>query len=184
MKVRLDQYNNEWYEPGAGPLKRTAWYFVNVLFFKNGWNPVSGLKVRLLRLFGARVGKGVVIKPAVNIKYPWKLTVGNHVWIGEQVWIDNLDEVTIGHHVCLSQGAMLLCGNHDYKKPAFDLITAPIALEEGAWIGARATVGPGVTVHSHAVLAAGSVASCDLEAHMIYQGVPAVVKRRREAAGS
>jgi len=138
-----------------------------------------GPKRFLLRLFGAKVGKGLIIKPRVNIKYPWRLTIGNHVWIGESVWIDCLDEVTLADHVCLSQGAMLECGNHDYSRPSFDLITAPIHIEAGAWIGAKSFVGPGVRVGNHAVLAAGSVATSDLEAGFIYRGNPAIQVRQR-----
>jgi putative colanic acid biosynthesis acetyltransferase WcaF len=135
-------------------------------------------------MFGARVGSGVVIKPRVTIKYPWKLTVGDHSWIGEQVWIDNLDHVIIGAHVCISQGALLLCGNHDYKKPTFDLITGPIVLENGVWIGAKANVAPGITCGSHSVLALGSVATKDLEPWQIYQGVPAAAKKPRTLSKS
>ena len=133
----------------------------------------------LLRMTGASVGAGVVIKPRVTIKYPWKLTVGDNSWIGEQVWIDNLDQVTIGAHVCISQGALLLCGNHDYKKPTFDLITGPIVLENGVWIGAKASVGPGITCGSHSVLAMGSVATKNLEEWIVYQGNPALAVRQR-----
>lgn len=141
---------------------------------KNGWFPFSGFKRFILRMFGAKVGKGVVIKPCVNIKYPWKLTIGNNVWIGEQVWIDNLDQVTIGANSCLSQGAFLLCGNHDFKSSSFDLWVKPIILEEGVWIGAKSIVCPGVIVGSHAVLQVGSVATHNLEANGIYAGNPAV----------
>ncbi len=133
----------------------------------------------LLRMTGASVGAGVVIKPRVTIKYPWKLAVGDHSWIGEQVWIDNLDQVTIGAHVCISQGALLLCGNHDYKKPTFDLITGPIVLEDGVWIGAKASVALGVTCGSHSVLAMGSVATKNLEEWIVYQGNPALAVRER-----
>ena len=84
------------------------------------------MKRTLLRLFGANVGRGVVLKPRVTIKYPWKLAVGEHSWIGENVWIDNLGQVTIGNHCCLSQGALLLCGNHNYKKATFDLMVGDI----------------------------------------------------------
>lgn len=178
--TRLDTYNNSWYNPGGGAIKRLLWYFVNMLVFNHGLYPVSGLKVALLRLFGAKVGQGVVIKPSVNIKYPWKLTIGDYVWIGEEVWIDNLDQVTIGNHCCLSQGAMLLCGSHDYTDSAFGLITKPITLENGAWIGAKALVAPGVVAKSHSVLAACSVATRDLEPYTIYQGNPALPKRKRE----
>ncbi len=175
----LSRYNNDWYRPGAR-WKIILWHFTNAWLF-NSYAPLpSGLKVSLLRLFGARVGVGVMIKPAVNIKYPWLLFIGDHVWIGEGVWIDNLTEVTIGNNVCLSQGAMLLTGNHDYRSPTFDLKVAAITLENGAWIGAKATVCPGVRVGSHAILSVGSVATRALDSYTVYQGNPAVAIRKRD----
>jgi putative colanic acid biosynthesis acetyltransferase WcaF len=158
----------------AGKLKQVCWYMVNILFFKNSFIISAGFKVFLLRLFGAAVGKGVVIKPSVNIKYPWKLSIGNHSWIGEQVWIDNLAEVFIGDDVCISQGAFLLTGNHNYKKTSFDLMLGAITLEEGVWIGAKAVVCPGVICASHSVLSVASVAVAHLEPYGIYKGNPAV----------
>jgi putative colanic acid biosynthesis acetyltransferase WcaF len=178
-KVDLSAYDNSWYNPGAGSFKRLCWYFINVLFFINPLNPSNRLKVILLRLFGAKIGNGVVIKPAVNIKYPWFLHVGNHVWIGEKVWIDNLDKVVIEDHVCISQGAMLLTGNHHYRKTTFDLITGPIKLEEGSWIGAFAIVCPGVICRTHSVLSVNSVATETLEPYWVYKGNPAVKSRER-----
>jgi putative colanic acid biosynthesis acetyltransferase WcaF len=184
MQTRLDLYDNSWYKPGGSSLKRLLWYFVNQLFFRSGYFPVNGLKCNLLRAFGARVGKGVVIKPCVNIKYPWRLEIGDFVWIGEDVWIDNLADVKIGNHVCLSQGSMLLCGNHNYKNPGFDLMVGEIVLEEGVWIAARALVGPGVRAHQHAMLAAGSVAAKNLEAQTIYRGNPAIAIKKRSENGT
>jgi putative colanic acid biosynthesis acetyltransferase WcaF len=128
------------------------------------------------------VGKGVVIKPAVSIKYPWKLEIGDHVWIGEKVWIDNLAKVRIDNNACISQGAMLLTGNHNYKKSTFDLLVGEIVLQEGAWVGAQSVVCPGVTCCSHSVLSVGSVAVSDLEPYSIYQGNPAVKVRARAIA--
>lgn len=145
----------------------------------NPLNPFSGLKVFLLRIFGAKVGKGVVIKPNVNIKYPWLLEIGDHTWIGERAWIDNLAQVKIGKNCCISQGAMLLCGNHNYKKPTFDLIVKPITLEDGAWVGALSVVCPGVTIKSHAILTVQSVATETLEPFALYKGNPAVRIRER-----
>lgn len=130
--------------------------------------------MRLLHLFGAKIGKGVVIKSGVNIKYPWNLSIGDYSWIGENVWIDNLVQVTVGSNVCISQGAMLLCGNHNYKRQTFDLIVKPIVIEDGVWVGAQSTVCPGVTMHSHSVLSVGSIASKDLMPFSIYRGNPAV----------
>jgi len=179
MKTDLAKFNNSWYHSGRNTILQFLWYFVNVLFFINPLNPVSSLKVRLLRLFGAKVGKGVIIKPSVNIKYPWRLQIGDYVWIGEKVWIDNLGDITIGDNCCLSQGAMLLCGSHNYKKTTFDLMVGNINLEEGVWIGAQSIVCPSVKCFSHSVLAINSVATKDLQACSIYQGNPAVKIRER-----
>jgi len=130
-------------------------------------------------MFGAKIGKGVHIKPTVNIKYPWLLELGNYVWIGEKVWIDNLEKISIGNNVCLSQGAMLLTGNHNYKVSTFDLKIGGIILEDGVWIGARSVVCPDVTCHSHSILSVNSVATKDLEQYSIYQGNPAITVKER-----
>lgn len=121
-----------------------------------------------------------MIKPHVSIKYPWNLVIGNHVWIGEEVWIDNLAKVTLKDHSCVSQGALLLCGNHNYRKTAFDLLVGEITLEEGAWAGARTVVCPGVRMGSHSLLTVGSVATKSLEPYWIYQGNPAQKIKPRE----
>lgn len=177
-KVDLSRFNNKWYKPG-GIVRRVAWFVVGRVFVNTYMPWPMCVKRCVMWCFGAKLGRGVVIKPKVNIKYPWFLTVGDHSWIGEQVWIDNLGKVTIGNNAALSQGAMLLCGNHDYKKVSFDLIVGNITIEDGAWIGSRAVVCPGVTVRSHAVLSVGSVATKELEAYGIYQGNPAVKIRER-----
>jgi putative colanic acid biosynthesis acetyltransferase WcaF len=178
-KVDFSKFDNSWYKP-ANKAKIILWYFVNMFVFKTMFPFPSGIKVKILRLFGAKVGSGVVIKPNVNIKYPWFLSVGDNCWIGECVWIDNLARVTIGNNVCLSQGSYLLTGSHDYKKEAFDLMLSEITLEDGVWIGAKSVVCPNVVCKSHSVLAVGSIATKDLEEHGVYQGNPAVFKRRRE----
>lgn len=164
---------------GRSKITQLVWYVTNVFFFKNSLNIHSGLKVFLLRLFGAKVGRGVVIKPNVNIKYPWKLAIGNHSWIGESCWIDNLSEVVIGNNVTLSQGCLLLTGSHNPAKTSFDFVSLPIMLEDGVWIGAKAVVFGGVTCHSHAILGINAVAESNLEKYVVYKGNPAipVIKR-------
>ncbi len=178
MKTNLKDYDNSWYRP-AGRIKIVLWYFINLIFISNKWNTSSSLKKMVLKLFGAKIGCGVVIKPGVNIKYPWLLSIGDYSWIGEDVWMDNLAHVTIGSNCCLSQGAMLLCGNHNYTKSTFDLMVKPITLEDGVWIGARATVCPGVVGKSHSVLTVGSIISSDMDSYGIYRGNPAVMIKRR-----
>lgn len=181
-KTDLSKYNNDWYQPGGSVLKKTCWYVLHAIFIHSAF-PFSSFKVFLLRLFGASIGTSVTIKPNVTIKYPWHLTIGNHVWIGEQVWIDNLSRVTIKNNCCVSQGAMLLCGNHDYSKTSFDLIVKDITLEEGVWIGAKSIVCPGVSIGSHSVLTVNSVATSNLEPWGIYQGNPAVKIKERVIKG-
>lgn len=172
LQSDFSKFNNKDFYPGNFVL-RISWYFFSLIFFESSWLPFSFIKVFILKIFAAKVGKSVVIKPNVKIKYPWKLFLGNHVWIGENVWIDNLDNVVIGNNVCISQGAFLLCGNHNYKKESFDLITKPITLEDGVWVGAKSTVLPGVIAKSHSILSAGSVTSKNLEPYGIYKGNPA-----------
>jgi putative colanic acid biosynthesis acetyltransferase WcaF len=176
--VDLSTFDNSWYSPGASRARRAVWFIVSALFVASRF-PFSRVKVGLLRMFGARVGLRVVVKPSVHIKSPWLLEVGDNAWIGEQVWIDNLVRVTVGPNACISQGALLLTGNHNYRKPRFDLMTGEIVVCEGTWIGARAVVCPGVTCGSHAVLTVGSVATASLEPYGIYQGNPASRVRDR-----
>jgi putative colanic acid biosynthesis acetyltransferase WcaF len=177
--VQLKHFNNSWYKTGAGKLKMILWFYTNAVFFKTSLVPVSSFKVALLKLFGAKMGKGIVVKPCVNIKYPWRLTVGDYTWIGENVWIDNLENVHIGKNACISQGAYLLTGNHNFTSPTFDLIAKGIILEDGAWIGAFSIVCPGVTCGSHALLAVSSVATGNLQPYGIYRGNPAVKIKER-----
>jgi len=124
-----------------------------------------------------------VVKPYVRVKFPWKLSIGDHSWIGERAWIDNLAEVRIGAHCCLSQGAYLCTGNHRWDRDAFDLVTGPICIEDHCWIGARASVAPGVTCGEGAVLAMGSVAVHDLRAWHVHRGCPAQEDRPRPRQG-
>ncbi|SFQ39865.1 putative colanic acid biosynthesis acetyltransferase WcaF [Pseudarcicella hirudinis] len=181
LKTDLTKFNNSWYyaEYPAGKPKIILWFIINSLTI-NSYLPIPiAVKAFILRLFGAKIGSGFVIKPKVNIKFPWLLEVGNNVWIGELVWIDNFAKVTIADNACVSQGAMLLTGNHDYKKSTFDLMIGEIYLEEGAWIGAKAVVCPGIRCKSHSVLTVSSVATKDLTAYSIYQGNPAVLVKTR-----
>jgi len=175
----ISHYNVGNYQPKRGFVIRGLWFLVNILFFKSYIFPFYGFKRFLLRLFGAKVEKGVIIKPNVNIKYPWLLSIGSYTWIGESSWIDNLVQVQIGAHVCISQGALLLTGNHNYKKVTFDLIPGEIILENGVWIGAKSVVCPGVRCFSHSVLSVGSVAVKNMEAYHVYQGNPATKVRKR-----
>jgi putative colanic acid biosynthesis acetyltransferase WcaF len=178
-RVDLSRYSPGGFDRGAGTLKEGLWLVTSLVLFRLCPFSFSALKCVVLRAFGAKVGRNVTIKPQVKITFPWKLTVGDHVWLGEECWLLNLERLAIGSHVCISQRAFLCTGSHDFKSTTFDLITRPIQIEDGAWIGAGAWVGPGVTVHSHAVLTAGSVAAKDLATDGIYRGNPALLVKQR-----
>lgn len=130
---------------------RAAWYVVNALFFQSAVLALlpGPAKTVILRAFGAKVGRGLVCKPRVTIKYPWFLELGDHVWIGECVWIDNLCAVTIGSNVCLSQGVRLLTGSHDWASGEFTFFARPITIAEGVWITAFRVLRPGVKIPAH-----------------------------------
>ncbi len=183
--IRLADFDNSGFERGRSRLVEALWLIVSAMFVAS-WIPGERHRRALLRLFGARIGARVCIKPAVMIKFPWRLVVGDDSWIGERVWIDNLAMVEIGADCCLSQGAYLCTGSHDWSAPAFDLLVKPIRIMDGAWIAARASVGPGVVVGAGAVLTMGAVATSDLASFEIYGGVPAarLRTRRLRAAGA
>ena len=133
--MRLDKFKNPEFDRGASRFTEMLWIVLQGFLFSS-WLPGSAWRRTLLRMFGARIGKGVVIKPRVNVKFPWRLVIGDFVWIGEQVWIDNLEMVTVGSHSCLSQGVYLCTGSHNWADPSFGLITQPIKIGEGCWVGA------------------------------------------------
>jgi putative colanic acid biosynthesis acetyltransferase WcaF len=159
---------------------RGLWYIVSLLVFESRLFPCGWLKPLILRLFGAQLGRGVVVKPRVKIKFPWRLTAGDHVWIGEEVWIDNLAEVTVGSHVCLSQSVYLCTGSHDHRSPGFELVTRPIRIGNGAWIAARALLLPGCSVGANSIVAAGSVVSGEVDEGIVVAGNPAQKLKGRE----
>jgi len=179
LKVDLSQYSAGQFERGAGVFKEALWLVVSLVLFRLFPFSFSTFKCAVLRAFGARIGRGVVIKPQVKITFPWKLEVGDYVWLGEECWLLNLERIVLGNNVCISQRAFLCTGSHNYKSPTFELIVQPITVEDGAWLGASCWVGPGVTAGSHAVLTAGSVATKKLESWGIYQGNPAALVKQR-----
>ena len=171
--LNLSKFNNGGFSRGAPAGKEAAWLIVRSLLFAP-WFPVpSAFKVAALRAFGAKVGDGVVIRSRVNITFPWKLEIGDHVWIGDEVMILSLNRVVIGSNVCISQRAFLCTGSHDFSKETFDLITRPIIIGEGCWIGAQAFVGPGVTMGAGSRCLAGAVVVKDVVAGTTVAGVPA-----------
>ncbi|MDE0861939.1 MAG: WcaF family extracellular polysaccharide biosynthesis acetyltransferase, partial [Akkermansiaceae bacterium] len=159
--INLASFKNSEFVRGAPKWKEAAWWVIRSLFFAPSFPVPSKIKVTFLRLFGAKIGQGVVIRSKVNITFPWRFECGDRVWIGDEVLILSLAQVTIGSNVCLSQRAFLCTGSHDFRKESFDLITKPIVIKEGCWICAQAFVGPGVTLGSGSMVKAGEVVGSD-----------------------
>ncbi len=176
--IQLNCFNNFEFNRGRSIFVESIWIIIQKLFVSS-WIPGSYHRCFLLRLFGANIGHKVNIKPGVKIKFPWKLSIGEFSWIGENVWIDNLSPVNIGKNCCISQGAYLCTGSHDWSHPHFNLITKSIIIENGAWIAAKSIIAPGVFVGEGAILTLGSIATKDMEKWMIYCGNPAKPLRKR-----
>lgn len=171
--MHLDRYDKGNYTPGAPFLYLICWYLIGCPLLRSRVLFSSRTKRLILRLFGARIGRGVILKPGLRVKFPWRLSIEDWSWIGEDVWIDNLAAVSIGSHCCISQGVYICTGNHRWSEDSFCLDARPIRIESHSWIGAKSCLGPGVTVREGAVVTLASVATQSLDAWTINQGNPA-----------
>lgn len=179
-KVNLGSFNSSiGLDRGAGKLLEASWYLIKMIFFLSSFPFPNSLKKGLLKLFGANIGVGLIIKPRVNIHMPWKLSIGSNVWIGEDVFMLNFEPITIGNNVCISQRAFLCGGNHNYLDPTMPYRNGPIFLDDGCWIGASCFIAPNVIVGVDTVVTAGSVVTRNLEGNSVYQGNPALYIKPR-----
>ena len=141
-------------------IKICIWYLINNLIICS-FIPSSKIRVFLLKVFGAKIGINIIIHPYTNIKYPWKLEIGDNCWIGAHVWIDNIANVKIGNNCCISQDVYFCTGNHDFKKKEFDLISEQIIINDNCWIGAKSVLSPGVNLKSNSIVKINSLVKKD-----------------------
>lgn len=176
----LDLYKlpSDW-NPGANPFIYLLWFCIGSPVLSTRWLPGSGWRVWLLRSFGSQIGSGCRLKTGLRVKFPWRFIVGNHCWIGEDTWIDNLVLVELSNRVCISQGVYFCTGNHDYRSPGFDLCAKKIFISSDVWIAARSVLAPGSFVGLGAVVALGSVVSGKVPPGVIVRGNPAVIIGKR-----
>src|SRR4030095_13933430 len=169
------------FDRGASRLKEAAWVVVRWIFFQTSFPWPSQLRVALLRLFGAKIGRGVVIRANVNISFPWRLTIGDHVWIGEDVGILTLARVTIESNVCISQRTYLCTGSHDFRREDFQLQVSPITVRSGSWIAACAFIAQGVEIGDDSVVSAGAVVFDSVPPNsFVRDNPPQVVQRGKQ----
>lgn len=158
---RLANFSGAGYDKGRSKLVQALWILTSTLVVERVWCPPA-LRVETLRIFGAKIGQRVLIRQGVRVHWPWKLAVGDDVWIGVDAWLLNLEPIEIGSDVCISQGAFLCTGSHDAKSPSFEFDNAPIRIQDGAWIAARATVLRGVSVGKGALVGATALVVNDV----------------------
>ena len=164
------------YDKGRGFAMQTLWVAVSTLIFTQVWCP-SRLRCTILRMFGAQIGKGVLIRHRVAVQWPWKLTIGDNSWVGTGAELYNLDNIVIGSDVCISQHVFLCTGSHDRTSQTFEFDNGPIVIEDGAWVCARSTVLRGVTVGANSVIGATSLVYSDVPPNSIVQPVQPIVSR-------
>jgi putative colanic acid biosynthesis acetyltransferase WcaF len=150
-----------------------VWWLVQWFLFRPSPQVLYGYRRFLLRLFGAHIGEHVLIRPTAQVTYPWKVTIDDYAWIGDEVVLYSLGEIHIGAHSVVSQRSYLCAGSHDASHPTFDITSAPIHIGEQVWIATDVFVAPGVSIGEGAVVGARSSVFHDLPAGMVCYGSPA-----------
>ena len=158
---------------GRSGVSVQLWWLVQTLLFKLSPQFLYGWRRFLLRMFGAKIGKGVIIRPTATITYPWKVSIGDNSWIGDDVTLYSLGEIEIGRDSVVSQRSYLCTGGHDYTKSTFDIFAAKIIIEPEAWVATDVFVAPGVTIGKGAVIGARSSVYKDMPPMTICYGNPA-----------
>lgn len=163
MRRKLGAFTGAGYDKGRSVLWQAAWQLASSVLVMP-WFVPPRMRTAVLRCFGARIGTGVNLRGGVRVHWPWKLEIGDDSWIGERVWLLNLEPIRIGSDVCVSQAAFICTGSHDHRSASFEFDNAPIRIEDGAWIAARATVLRGVTIGADAIVGATALVTNDVPA--------------------
>lgn len=171
--VDLSSFDPSGLDRGRSKWVEILWWITRVLIVQSGVPWPSRVRRSLLVMFGARVGRGVYLRPGLRVHFPWKLTVGDNVWIGENTTILNLENVTIESNAALAHEVYIAAAGHDIRSPTFEYRNEPVIIRSGSWIATRAYIGPGVEIGTGAVVAACACVVADVEPHAIVGGVPA-----------
>ena len=167
---------------GRSAITTQLWWLVQATFFGCSPQFMYGWRRWLLRLFGAQIGKNVLLRPTMKSTYPWKISIGDFAWIGDDVVLYSLGEIQIGTNAIISQRSYLCTGDHDYTKPNFPIHAKKIVVEAEAWIATDVFIAPGVTIGTGAVIGARSSVFKDMPAGMVCLGSPCVPIKKRELA--
>ncbi len=170
--VDLLRYDQSWFDRGRPNWFILLWWLVQALAFPLSPHPFNSFRCSLLRLFGARIGRGVVIRPTARFTYPWKIEIGDYTWIGDNVVLYSLDKIHIGRQCVISQKSYLCTGSHDMQDPTFKLVTSPIKIGNGVWIAADCFIAPGIHIGANTVIGARSSVFNNMPAQQVCWGTP------------
>lgn len=178
--VDLRRYDQSWYDRGRPGWFVLLWWLVQAIAFPLSLHNFNGIRSWLLRLFGAKIGQGVVIRPTARFTYPWKVEIGDYSWIGDDVVFYSLDSIRVGSHCVISQKSYLCTGSHDIQDPNFGLITSEITIGNGVWIATDCFIGPGVQIGANAVIGARSSVFGNIPEQQVCWGTPALPRYQRQ----
>lgn len=177
--VDLRQYNSSQHDRGRPSWVVILWWFIQGILFPLSLHNLNGFRGWLLRLFGAKIGQGVVIRPTARFTYPWKIAIGDYSWIGDNVVLYSVDRIEIGCHCVISQKSYLCTGSHDFKDLGFSLITSPINIGNGVWVASDCFIAPGVAIGANSVIGARSSVFRNISEQKIAWGSPCKSHRDR-----
>jgi putative colanic acid biosynthesis acetyltransferase WcaF len=149
------------------------WWLVQSLLFKTSPQFMYGWRRWLLKIFGAKIGKDVRLRPSMHVQFPWKVSIGDYSWIGDEVVLYSLGEIEIGQNVVISQRSYICTGSHDYKAESFSIYAQKIILEDECWLATDVYVAPNVRIGRGTVVGARSSVFHDLAPGIIAIGTPA-----------
>ena len=178
--VDLRKYDQSNFNRGRANWLIVLWWLVQAIAFPLSLHNLNGFRCWILRLFGAKIGRGVVIRPTARFTYPWKVTIGDYSWVGDDVVFYSIDEIIIGSHSVISQESYLCTGSHDIQQHTFPLTTAPIKIGNGVWVATDCFVAPGVTIGANAVIGARSSVFSDIPSQQVAWGTPCKARYQRE----
>lgn len=165
---------------GKSALYVQLWWFTYAVFFKPSPQVFYGWRRFILRSFGAKIGKKVIIRPSAQITYPWKVSIGDYSWIGDNVVLYSLGSITIGCNSVISQRSYLCTGSHNYTKSDFPIYAKEIIIKDNCWLATDVFVSPGITINEGTIVGARSTVLNNLDSYSVYVGLPAKFIKKRE----
>jgi putative colanic acid biosynthesis acetyltransferase WcaF len=178
-KVNLRNYHQDNYDRGKNGVYVLVWWFIQSTIFRFSLHNMYSFRNMILRIFGAKIGRGVKIRASANFTYPWKVEVGHNTWIGDNVKLYSLDKIIIGSNCVVSQESYLCTGSHNITDPYFGLVTKPIIIQDGAWVASDVFIYPGVIIGEMGVAAARSTVLNNIPNNEVHAGSPAKYIKNR-----